>query len=261
MNDETKLWYMPWDCNAWTGSTGSMSAEQCGIHFNMLNHSWMNNAIKDDESLVWIAHAPLDLCRAVLASKWIKGKDGWTNKRLEMERIKAKNRSSSGKQAANKRWAQPCETDAKAHAEPMRNGMPDSCETDGSNSNSNSNTHTQNDTNTKTQSTDSLDTRKKRGRRQVDPDALHWSIFDGWQRTEQHRDMWAAAYPAVDIDLALAQAHAWLIGNPTKAHKSNWVRFVTTWMSKDQDRGGGRSSSAGGSKGYERYEEPTRSNL
>jgi hypothetical protein len=30
----------------------------------------------------------------------------------------------------------------------------------------------------------------------------------------------------------------WLKANPTKAHKSNWRRFVVSWLTRSQDRGG-----------------------
>jgi hypothetical protein len=30
----------------------------------------------------------------------------------------------------------------------------------------------------------------------------------------------------------------WLKANPAKARKSNWRKFVTSWLAKEQDRGG-----------------------
>jgi len=51
--------------------------------------------------------------------------------------------------------------------------------------------------------------------------------------------LWASAFPAVDIPLAIKQAAAWLIANPTK-RKSNYSRFLTTWFSKEQERGGNK---------------------
>ena len=49
---------------------------------------------------------------------------------------------------------------------------------------------------------------------------------------------WAEAYPACELDTELARATAWLRANPTKAHKSNWRKFLVGWLSRSQDRGG-----------------------
>jgi hypothetical protein len=35
----------------------------------------------------------------------------------------------------------------------------------------------------------------------------------------------------------------WLKANPAKAHKSNWRAFVTKWLTRSQDRGGGAAPS------------------
>ena len=66
-----------------------------------------------------------------------------------------------------------------------------------------------------------------------------WTPEHGWQGiADDVRTIWGKAYPAVDLDLALAQMDAWCRANPTKAHKSNWPRFITHWLTKEQDRGG-----------------------
>lgn len=55
---------------------------------------------------------------------------------------------------------------------------------------------------------------------------------------EEDRARWSAAYPACDISRQLSQMDDWLRANPSKAHKSNWRRFITNWLSRAQDRGG-----------------------
>ena len=64
--------------------------------------------------------------------------------------------------------------------------------------------------------------------------------------TEADRKTWESAYPAVNIDRALAAAHAWLIANPLKAKKSNWGAFINRWLSREQDRGGDAASNRAG---------------
>lgn len=53
--------------------------------------------------------------------------------------------------------------------------------------------------------------------------------------TERHLQIWAKAYPAVDISTELQRMAAWLIANP-KNRKSNYARFITNWLTRAQDR-------------------------
>ncbi len=60
----------------------------------------------------------------------------------------------------------------------------------------------------------------------------------GWEGiSEQDRDTWSRAYPAVDIDLELSKAFSWFMANPQKT-KRNWHRFLTNWLARCQERGG-----------------------
>jgi len=52
------------------------------------------------------------------------------------------------------------------------------------------------------------------------------------------RQNWAKAYPACTVDIELMRATEWLIANPTRAHKSNWRKFIVSWLTRSQDRGG-----------------------
>ena len=53
--------------------------------------------------------------------------------------------------------------------------------------------------------------------------------------TEKYLQIWTKAYPAVDILMELRRMAAWLIANP-KNRKSNYVRFITNWLTRAQDR-------------------------
>lgn len=65
------------------------------------------------------------------------------------------------------------------------------------------------------------------------------SKFDGV--TDEDKRAWSLAYPACDIDLCLLQMGEWLRANPTKARRSNWRRFITNWLTRQQDQGGTRN--------------------
>lgn len=53
--------------------------------------------------------------------------------------------------------------------------------------------------------------------------------------SEQILEAWAQAYPAIDVRQEIAKARAWMLANP-KNRKSNIERFLTSWMTKTQDR-------------------------
>lgn len=57
---------------------------------------------------------------------------------------------------------------------------------------------------------------------------------------------WAVAFPAVNVDQKLKAIRAWLIANPKKRKTARGMkRFVVSWLSREQDRGGGSLSGAG----------------
>ncbi len=50
---------------------------------------------------------------------------------------------------------------------------------------------------------------------------------------------WAGLYPAVDVIQQLRNMRGWLDGSPTRRKtKRGIVRFITGWLSREQDRGG-----------------------
>lgn len=54
---------------------------------------------------------------------------------------------------------------------------------------------------------------------------------------------WSELFPAVDVMQQLRAMRAWLLSNPKKRKtKAGIARFVTSWLSRDQDRGGSRSA-------------------
>lgn len=48
-------------------------------------------------------------------------------------------------------------------------------------------------------------------------------------------DRWAEVYPALNIPQQLKYMEEWVRSNP-KRIKSNWRRFITNWLKKEQDR-------------------------
>jgi hypothetical protein len=79
----------------------------------------------------------------------------------------------------------------------------------------------------------------KRRTRSQPSDPIRWTPAAGWEGiTDADRQEWRLAYPACDLAAELAKATSWLRANPAKAHKSNWRRFVVSWLTRSQDKGG-----------------------
>lgn len=82
------------------------------------------------------------------------------------------------------------------------------------------------------------------------PPAIFLPLNDGTEYpvSQEQCHEWAGLYPAVDVIQQLRQMRAWLIANPRKKKtKSGINRFIVTWLSKEQDRGGvyGKEESRG----------------
>lgn len=62
--------------------------------------------------------------------------------------------------------------------------------------------------------------------------------------TQDDIDHWKELYPAVDVMAELRKMKGWCEGNPAKRKtRRGIVRFVNTWLAKEQDRGGSRKTS------------------
>lgn len=73
------------------------------------------------------------------------------------------------------------------------------------------------------------------------PPVLTFPLHDGSEYgiTEEQVTEWETLYPAVDVRQALRNMRGWLLSNPQRRKTRKGVaRFITGWLSKEQDRGG-----------------------
>ena len=71
---------------------------------------------------------------------------------------------------------------------------------------------------------------------------IQWSVDEGWQGiTDADRSNWTKAFPSVEVEDELARMTSWLTANPSKANKSQWSRFVNSWLSRTQDQHAARA--------------------
>jgi hypothetical protein len=53
--------------------------------------------------------------------------------------------------------------------------------------------------------------------------------------TADQLEAWSAAYPSCDVQTELKKAAAWIVSNPAMAPKSQFGRFLNTWLSRQQN--------------------------
>jgi len=62
---------------------------------------------------------------------------------------------------------------------------------------------------------------------------------DRWEPEEADVIAWSRTYPAVDVFRELRAMESWLDANPTRRKTKGGIkRFVNSWLSRSQDRGG-----------------------
>ena len=67
------------------------------------------------------------------------------------------------------------------------------------------------------------------------------TLNDGslWEPDPEQVTKWKAAFQAVDVDAEILAASCWLDANPTRRKtKRGIARFLNTWLSRAQDKGG-----------------------
>lgn len=74
--------------------------------------------------------------------------------------------------------------------------------------------------------------------------------------SQQQIDHWKELYPAVDILQELRKMKGWLESNPAKRKTKRGISaFITSWLSKEQDKGG-MNHGYGTASGYPRNNDP-----
>lgn len=79
------------------------------------------------------------------------------------------------------------------------------------------------------------------GPRIADPPFVKLPLNDGTEYpvTFDEVDECKRLYPAVDVEQAFRNMRGWCMGNPTKRKTKRGIsKFIHTWLSKEQDRGG-----------------------
>lgn len=245
MSADTKVdVYLPLYVRDFLTSTIGWTAEERGHYLTLLMIQWDRGSLPAEANDLERLSPGVRQCWSVLAGKFPVCDDGTRrNAKLEEHRTRCveirEKRSQAARSAASGRWSSDASRIANA-SQTHSNGTANACHP----------TSTSTSTSYSSASPDGEDTQQaapvvatsgppKRRKRSQPKDAIGWSVESGWQGiTDKHRQAWATAYPACTLDIELVRASEWLIANPTKARKSNWRRFLVSWLTRSQDRGG-----------------------
>jgi len=230
--------------NDWLSSEAVqlMTIAEQGAYIRLLCWDWMKDGLIDDDKRLAILSG--------LGEGWLKGssvllrecfvdypgKVGFlTNPRLQKERIKQRMWREKCIKGGKKSAASRRKSKTKNKTSPLV-GSKDELDSNSSSSSSSSISSSSKSTEAKASvsSEPKVLTQSKR---------IKWSNESGWKDIiEEDIQKWSEAYPACDINRELAAMTVWLIANPVKAKKSNYARFINTWLTRSQDRGGGTKS-------------------
>ena len=236
--------YLPLYVRDFLTSTIGWTAEERGHYLTLLMIQWDRGSLPAEANDLERLSPGVCQCWSILAGKFPVCEDGTRrNAKLEEHRCRCveirEKRSQAAKSAASGRWsgdasriANAQQTHSKRTAKPCH---PTSTSTSTSNALSSASAE---DSQPAAPVVATSDPPKRRKRSQP-KDAIGWSVDSGWHGiTDVDRNTWATAYPACTLDIELVRATEWLKANPTKARKSNWRRFLVSWLTRSQDRGG-----------------------
>ena len=258
MKEKRKAWYLRFECGDWITGTMAMSDRERGAYITMLSWSWGSGGIPDNDVLLpMIGMSDVDVVRRVLELKWTKGEDGrWRNARMEFERARAQSISNSAVGASHRRWEHSSH-DQDASDTGCERISERICDRNTSQSQSQSQSQSSETEITQESLTPFVGTARRRAsttKKSPVASQIKWTADTGWAGIDDAtRERWSTANPGIDVKFQLAQANLWLVGNPTRT-KSNYFRFLTSWMLRAQERGGSVHA-------VSQFTRPTRSNF
>ncbi|MDP9630060.1 UNVERIFIED_ORG: uncharacterized protein YdaU (DUF1376 family) [Ensifer adhaerens] len=220
--------WMPLHIADYLADTGHLTATEHGAYLMLIMHYWQNGQLPESERLIArIARLTADQweeSREVLAMLF---GTGWTHKRIDAELAKADDIIEKRRSAASSRHGK---SKSNASAEQMQSTCSDT---------------------RVPPLTDNLSTSSLRSdvcpepekSAPTSPTAIELPALNGDMVPVSEADVaeWSEAFPAVQVRQQLAAMRSWLNANPKNRKTSKGMkRFVVSWLSRDQDRGGGR---------------------
>jgi len=247
--------YLPLYVRDFLTSTIGWTAEERGHYLTLLMIQWDRGSLPAEADDLDRLSPGVCRCWPVLASKFPVCDDGTRrNAKLEEHRCRCveirEKRSQAAKSAASGRWSADASRIANAqqtHSKRIANAQQTHSKrtanvchpTSTSTSTSNAEISPDGEIIQPAAPVVATSDPPKRRKRSQHHNAVRWTESEGWQGiSDSDRKAWAEAYPACVVEIELVRATEWLKANPTRAKKSNWRRFVVSWLTRSQDRGG-----------------------
>lgn len=113
--------WLPLYCADYLAATRDLDPPEHGTYLLLLLHSWQHGPLPDDlDRLCRVAAGSRpQTVRYVLERYWVRGPEGWTNRRLEEERERAEEVSAKQRTKAERRWLTYATADAAAMPQHM----------------------------------------------------------------------------------------------------------------------------------------------
>ncbi len=220
--------WMPLHIADYLADTGHLTATEHGAYLLLIMHYWQNGALPENERVI-------ARIAKLSPEQWEESRDmlamlfgpGWKHKRIDAELAKADDIIEKRRSAASSRHSK---SKSNASAEQMQSTCSDT---------------------RVPPLTDNLSTSSLRSdvcpepekSAPASPTAIELPALKGdiVSITEADVAEWSEAFPAVNVRQQLAAMRSWLNANPQNRKTSKGMkRFVVSWLSRDQDRGGGR---------------------
>lgn len=98
--------YFPFYPGDYLADTIGLSCCEHGVYLLLLAVSWQRGSLPDDMDHLsrLAASPPIESLRFVLQEYWTLTDQGWINKRMEVERMRMRDRSEKAKKSAGARW-------------------------------------------------------------------------------------------------------------------------------------------------------------
>jgi uncharacterized protein YdaU (DUF1376 family) len=229
---------LPLFTDAYMADTRHLSAAQHGAYLLLLMTAWRmpDCCLPDDDRALarWAAmdHRTWLKNKAAVMTFWKLGEDAkWRQHRLLDERNHVENRrhknSDAGKASALKRknrGSTSVQPNGNQNSTPIPTPIPSSNSLDSEPNGSSSKPA-------------AARARAKAPKVKVQTVAFSFDERKFQGITQLDVEGWADAYPALDIVHELKRMRQWLLANPSQ-RKTNYPRFINTWLKKEQDKGG-----------------------
>lgn len=224
--------WMPLHIADYLADTGHLTATEHGAYLLMIMHYWQNGSLPASERVIArIAKLSADQweeSRDILAMLF--GPD-WTHKRIDAELSKADGIIEKRRAAAEARYSKG--KDSKPNANELQ--VQSKCSDTGALPTTN---------NLSSLRSDSIcpETENSAPVSQS-PSVIDLPATQGQVVSITEADVaeWSDAFPAVDVPQQLRAMRQWLLANDKNRKTARGMRkFVVSWLSRDQDRGGAR---------------------